>query len=95
MVIIGSPFSQEAASQIIKKIGSNSSKTDGIYPMALFIDEVAKILNTHQLLTDTDSQILLKYLSRDRSVIIHDAQVSFIYCLLRLCSEIWSRLSNL
>ena len=67
---------QEAASKILKGMGSQSNQINRIYPMSMFSTEVCKILNLHAL-TDNDLHLILKYLARDKSGIIYDTEVSW------------------
>lgn len=45
----------------------------------MFSTEAAKIMNTHEQLTESDLQIVLRYLARDKSAIIHDSQVDHLH----------------
>lgn len=67
---------QEAASKILKRLGSESNPVDRVFPMANFSAEVSKILEAHDGLAESDLHILLTYLARDKSAIVYDLEVS-------------------
>lgn len=67
---------QEAASKIVNKMGSSSNQIDRIYPMSMFSTEAGKVLKSQNGLTESDLHLILKYLARDKSRIIYDAEVS-------------------
>ena len=59
-------------------MGNHSNQTDRIYPISIFSSEAARILNTQGKLTESDLQVILVYLARDKSAIIYDNQVGQI-----------------
>lgn len=53
-----------------------TNQVDRVYPMSHFKTHVANTLETRDGLTDSDFHIVLTHLSRDKSAIIYDSQVS-------------------
>lgn len=68
------PNVEEAASKIVNKMGSSSNQIDRIYPMSMFSTEAGKVLKSQNGLTESDLHLILKYLARDKSRIIYDAE---------------------
>lgn len=60
-------------------MAGQSNQIDQIYPISMFSAEAAKIMNTHEQLTESDLQIVLRYLARDKSAIIYDSQVGHLH----------------
>lgn len=72
---------QEAADLVVKKAaGANSSKLDLIYSKESFVEEFASILHDATELSDSDFDILLLYLSRDRGAVAYDGKVCARLC---------------
>ena len=62
-------------------MGSPSNQINSIYPMLLFRVEAGKILKLHDELSDGDLRLILKYLARDKSAIVYDAEVSYPHAM--------------
>ncbi len=71
-----SPLIQEAANKIVNEMGNRSNPVDRIYPMSMFRIEAGNVLKSPNGLTKNDLHIILTYLARDKSSIVHDAEVS-------------------
>ena len=73
-------YHQEAGSEVLKQMGSESNEMDRIFPMPHFKIEIAKVLNLPRGLSENDVQIILSHLGRDKSAIVYDNQVSHKIC---------------
>lgn len=76
-----SPLKQEAASKIVKEMGSSSNQIDRIYSMSMFSAEAGKILRLHDGLTENDLHLILTYLARDESRIVYDTEVRYSHSM--------------
>ena len=63
----------------MKHMTGQSNQVDRVYPIQMFGAEAAKLMNIHEQLTESDLQIILRYLARDKSAIIYDRQVGHFY----------------
>ena len=70
---------KEAASKITKHLGNESNQINRIYPISAFSSEAARIMNMQGKLTESDLQVILVYLARDKSAIIYDNEVGQIH----------------
>ena len=62
-------------------MGSQTNQINRIYPMLLFQVEAGKILKLHNGLSNGDLHLILTYLSRDKSAIVYDAEVSYPHAM--------------
>lgn len=62
--------------EVLKRVSSGSNEADQVYPMPFFRDEVSKAIGVRGGVSDSDFQIILTYLGRDKSAIIYDSRVS-------------------
>lgn len=58
-------------------MGNGSNQIDRIYPLSMFSTEAAKILKSHDRLTESDLRLILIYLARDKARIVYDTEVSW------------------
>ncbi|KAL4733262.1 Snf7-domain-containing protein [Aspergillus similis] len=66
---------QEAAEKLVKQVlGSSPSRTDLVFSKESFVEAFGTILNENSELSDTDYDILLLYLSRDKGAIAYDGR---------------------
>ena len=66
---------QEAASKLLPYVQTTSSPTDRIFSTHMFNRQAAAALHLESELGDKDFKVLLKYLARDRQVIVYDDRV--------------------
>lgn len=69
---------QEAASKIMRQMGRDSNQINRIYPMPFFRAEVGKMVSLNDTISESDLQIILAYLSREKSAIVYNDHVSWI-----------------
>ena len=67
---------QEAANKVIQKLNHTTNQVDGVYPMPTFKREVAQAMGMIKGVTDDDVKILLRYLGKDKSIVLYDESVS-------------------
>ncbi|KAL4812772.1 Snf7-domain-containing protein [Aspergillus spinulosporus] len=66
---------QEAAEKLAKQVlDANPSRTDLVFSKESFVEAFGTILNENSELSDTDFDILLLYLSRDKGAIAYDGK---------------------
>ncbi|KAF3483313.1 SNF7 family protein [Arthroderma uncinatum] len=66
---------KQAANRLIKGVvGHHNSSVDRIYSKEMFMIQFAHLFGEETLLSTTDFIVLLKYLSRDRNVILYDGK---------------------
>ncbi|KAL2819225.1 Snf7-domain-containing protein [Aspergillus granulosus] len=71
LVLVGNL--QEAADKVVRRVtGANLSRTELIYTKEGFMESFATILDDESGLSDTDFDVLLLYLSRDKGAIAYD-----------------------
>ncbi|OJJ65191.1 hypothetical protein ASPSYDRAFT_141671 [Aspergillus sydowii CBS 593.65] len=74
LVLVGNL--QEAGEKVVKQAtGSNPSKADLVYSKESFIERFGTVLDQETELSDTDFEVLLLYLSRDKGAIAYDGKV--------------------
>ena len=61
---------------MMKQMANSSNPVDRIYPISLFSIEAARAINLKNELTDSDLEVILTYLARDKSAILYDSQAS-------------------
>ncbi|KAL4971475.1 Snf7-domain-containing protein [Aspergillus desertorum] len=73
LVLVGNL--QEAGDRLVKQmLGASLSKTDLIFSKKSFVETFGKVLDENSELSDTDFDILLLYLSRDKHAIAYDGK---------------------
>lgn len=78
-------FYQQAASRLMKGVvGHHNSSVDRIYSKEMFMLQFAHIFGEETLLSTTDFNVLLTYLSRDRNIVLYDGKVFICITLLSL-----------
>ncbi|MCJ1454331.1 hypothetical protein MMC28_004684 [Mycoblastus sanguinarius] len=68
------PNVEEAGEKMMKQMANSSNPVDRIYPISLFSIEAARAINLKNELTDSDLEVILTYLARDKSAILYDSQ---------------------
>lgn len=74
-------WTQDAANKTVEQMADHSNQIDRIYPMSHFRAEVARVMSLETGLSDSDLQIILKFLACDRSAIVYDSQVDKFHLL--------------
>ena len=69
-------FLQEAAGKVLARLGSRTNLVDRIYSRDMFSEEATKAMELRSGLSESDLQVLLRHLARDKGAIIYDDQVS-------------------
>ena len=62
----------------MKQMANSSNWIDRIYTFSKFSTEAAKAMNLKGVLTDSDRDVVLTYLARDKQAVVFDRSVSFI-----------------
>ncbi|KAL4761057.1 putative vacuolar sorting protein SNF7 family protein [Aspergillus foveolatus] len=66
---------QEAAEKLVKQVlGASPSRTDLVFSKESFVEAFGTILNENSELSDTDYDVLMLYLSRDKGAIAYDGK---------------------
>lgn len=65
---------EEATKEISHRIAGKTSRIESVYSKDLFYQECASAMGAEYDLSDTDMDVLLKFLSRDKGLISYDGQ---------------------
>ena len=66
---------QEAAARVVSRMADRMNLVDRIYPRQMFVKEASQVLELRSDLTDSDLGVLLKFLARDKGLLVYDDQV--------------------
>ena len=66
---------QEAAGKVLSQMSNRTNLVDRIYPRQVFAKEDSRALELQGDLTESDLQVLLKFLARDKGAIVYDNEV--------------------
>ena len=58
-----------------------SNQVDRVQPLEIFRREAAQVINTKDGLTDSDLDVLMKFLARDKGEIAYDYEASLLLYL--------------
>ena len=67
---------QEAAGQIMSRIADRTNLVDRIYSRQMFAKEASKAVGMQSDLTDSDLSVMLRFLARDKGLLVYDDAVS-------------------
>jgi charged multivesicular body protein 7 len=65
---------EEASEEVSRRLDAHVSRIDRIYSKKMFCNEFKNVLGAKQSLSSTDFDILLRYLARDKRLIMFDGQ---------------------
>ena len=66
---------QEAAARVVSRMADRMNLVDRIYPRQMFVKEASRALELRGELTDCDLGVLLRFLARDKGLLVYDDQV--------------------
>lgn len=72
---------KKAASQILSHLNQGKPQVDRVYTMSMFRKNVTTTLSLKNEVTDTDLNIILKFLARDKRAIVYDREASTVFSL--------------
>ena len=75
--------SKEAAGRILDKVAGQKNRVDRIYSKSMFKRDFQAVFGNRQSLTDTDMEVLLIFLARDKREIAYDGEVCIVSAVSR------------
>jgi charged multivesicular body protein 7 len=77
-----------ASRNVLSHITQHSSQTDRIFTKELFHRKFANVVNSEHSLSETDLEVLLKFMSRDKGLLVYDGKTIKIRSVTSTATEI-------